>query len=295
MNMLASFLKYLKVEKGYSAHTVRSYGDDVKQFFDYCGFDPETDHPNKITHRQVRYWLSSIISQGFTTRSANRKLSSLRAFYRYLLREGIVTTNPLARVVPPKSGKRLPSFVGESEMNLLLDSEHFSNDFTGVRDQLVLGLFYYTGIRLSELVGMTVDRIDFSSQSIKVLGKGNKERIIPLHPELTLLISNYLKFRDEILLNKVERKLFLTEKGEPIYPKLVYRIVKGNLSKVTTLEKKSPHVLRHTFATHLLNNGAELNAIKELLGHANLSATQIYTHSSFEKLKKVYKQAHPRA
>ncbi len=293
--MLASFLKYLKVEKGYSAHTVRSYGDDVQQFFTSCGFDPEKDSLSKITHRQVRYWLSYIISQGYTTRSANRKLSSLRAFYRYLLREGTVKTNPLARIVSPKSGKRLPSFVGEGEMNSLLDSEHFSNDFKGIRDQLVLELFYYTGIRLSELVGMTVDRIDFPSQSIKVLGKGNKERILPLHPVLAVLISNYLKFREELDINKGENALFLTEKGNPIYPKLVYRIVKSNLSRVTTLEKKSPHVLRHTFATHLLNNGAELNAIKELLGHANLSATQIYTHSSFEKLKKVYKQAHPRA
>jgi len=293
--MLASFLKYLKVEKGYSAHTVRSYGDDVKQFLLYCGLDPENDHPLKLTHRQVRHWLSSIISKDISPRSANRKLSSLRAFYRYLLREGVVKTNPLTRISPPKSGKRLPSFVGESEMNLLLDPEHFNDDFIGFRDRLVLGMIYYTGIRLSEVVGMTIDKIDFSSQSIKVIGKGNKERVLPIHPELKKLISQYLSYRDEIKLNKVEKSLFLTEKGKPIYPKLVYRIVKANLSKVTTLEKKSPHVLRHTFATHLLNNGAELNAIKELLGHANLSATQIYTHSSFEKLKKVYKQAHPRA
>jgi integrase/recombinase XerC len=293
--MLASFLKYLKVEKGFSAHTVRSYGDDVKQFLLYCGLDPEKDHPLKLTHRQVRQWLSSIISKDISPRSANRKLSSLRAFYRYLLREGVVKTNPLTRITPPKSGKRLPSFVGEGEMNLLLDPEQFNDDFTGVRDRLILGMLYYTGIRLSEVVGMTIDKIDFSSQSIKVIGKGNKERVLPIHPELEKLISQYLSFRDEIKLNKVEKSLFLTEKGKPIYPKLVYRIVKANLTKVTTLEKKSPHVLRHTFATHLLNNGAELNAIKELLGHANLSATQIYTHSSFEKLKKVYKQAHPRA
>jgi integrase/recombinase XerC len=293
--MLASFLKYLKVEKGYSAHTIRSYGDDVKQFYIYCGLDPENDHPGKVTHRQIRYWLSSIITSGFTSRSANRKLSSLRAYYRFLLREGVVKANPISRIMPPKSGKRLPSFVGESEMNVMLNVDHFKTDFVGVRDHLILVLFYYTGIRLSELVGMKVDRIDFASQSIKVLGKGNKERIIPLHPELALHIKNYLKYRNEVCLNNDEKSLFLTEKGNPVYSKLVYRIVNNNLSKVTTLEKKSPHVLRHTFATHLLNNGAELNAIKELLGHANLSATQIYTHSSFEKLKKVYKQAHPRA
>lgn len=293
--MLASFLKYIRVEKGYSAHTVRAYGDDVRQFFSFCGLDPEKDQANHITHRQVRYWLSSIISQGFTPRSANRKLSSLRTFFRYLQREGVVKTNPLTRIIPPKSGKRLPSFVGESEMTELLDTERFNDDYAGVRDQLILELFYFTGMRLSELVGLTVDKIDFSSQTIKVLGKGNKERILPMHPELSKLISEYLIVRDEINLNKFEKTLFLTEKGKPIYPKLVYRIVRANLSNVTTLEKKSPHVLRHTFATHLLNHGAELNAIKDLLGHANLSATQVYTHSSFEKLKKAYKQAHPRA
>jgi len=293
--MLAAFLKYLKVEKGYSAHTIRSYGDDVKQFFEFCGHDPERDHFNGINHRQIRYWLSSLLSKGYTTRSANRKLSSLRTFYRFLLREGVVKTNPLARIIPPKSGKRLPSFVGENEMSRVISTDRFESDYTGVRDRLIIVLFYFTGIRLSELVGLTTDKIDFSSQSIKVLGKGNKERIIPMHPELKTLIEEYLKVRAELEVNKSEKYLFLTEKGKPVYPKLIYRVVKSNLSEVTTLEKKSPHVLRHTFATHLLNQGAELNAIKDLLGHASLSATQVYTHSSFEKLKKVYKQAHPRA
>jgi len=293
--MLASFLKYLKVEKGYSANTVRSYGDDVRQFYTFCGLDSEKDHPKTISHRQVRFWLSSIISKGFTPRSANRKLSSLRSYFRYLLREGIVNTNPITRIISPKSGKRLPSFVGENEMNSLLDSDNFSNDFCGIRDKLIVELLYFTGMRLSELVGLTISSVNTSSQTIKVLGKGNKERIIPIHPELVTLLNQYLSFRDSINLNNSENSLFLTEKGKPIYTKLVYRIVRSNLTLVTTLEKKSPHVLRHTFATHLLNHGAELNAIKELLGPANLSATQIYTHSSFEKLKKAYKQAHPRA
>ncbi len=293
--MLTSFLTYIKVEKGYSAHTVRSYGDDVMQFFTFCRLDPVQDNLKLITHRQVRFWLSSIISNGFTPRSANRKLSSLRCFFRYLIREGIANTNPVARIVPPQSVKHLPSFVGEKEMNEVLNVERFTDDYTGIRNQLIILLFYFTGMRLSELIGLTVDKIDFSSSTIKVLGKGNKERILPMHPELARFISEYLKIRDQIIVNKFENILFLTEKGKPIYPKLVYRIVRSNLSSVTTLEKKSPHVLRHTFATHLLNHGAELNAIKDLLGHANLSATQIYTHSSFEKLKKVYKQAHPRA
>lgn len=293
--MLTSFLTYIKVEKGYSAHTVRSYGDDVMQFFSFCGVDPNTGNLSSITHRQVRYWLSSIISHGFTPRSANRKLSSLRSFFRYLIREGKIKTNPVARVVPPKSSKHLPDFVGEKEMTEVLKIERYTDDYAGSRNLLIILLFYFTGMRLSELVGLKIDKIDFSSSTIKVLGKGNKERIIPMHPDLVKVISEYLLIRDLINVNKLEKTLFLTEKGKPIYPRLVYSIVKANLSEVTTLEKRSPHVLRHTFATHLLNHGAELNAIKDLLGHANLSATQVYTHSSFEKLKKVYKQAHPRA
>ena len=293
--MLDSFLKYLKVEKGYSANTVRSYGDDIRQFYLFIGLDPEKDSPSAITHRQIRLWLSSFIANGFSPRSANRKLSSLRTYYRFLLREGLVSSNPLSRIIPPKSGKRLPVFVGENEMNSLIDSENFGDDFTGIRNRLIIELFYYTGMRLSELINLKLSSINTSSRTLKVIGKGNKERIIPIHPSLDTLIDSYIRLRNDIKLNNSEKSLFVTEKGQPLYPKLVYRIVRSNLTLVTTLEKKSPHVLRHTFATHLLNHGAELNAIKELLGHANLSATQVYTHSSLEKLKKAYKQAHPRA
>ncbi len=293
--MLTSFLTYIKVEKGYSAHTIRSYGDDVAQFFAFCGIDPEKGSLNTITHRHVRQWLSSIITSGFTPRSANRKLSSLRSFFRYLMRQGVLKSNPVARILPPKSAKHLPSFVGAKEMSSALQIERYTDDFSGVRDHLIILMFYSTGIRLSELIGLSVDRIYFSSSTIKVIGKGDKERLIPMHPELEKVIKEYLIIREEALLNKNDKTLFITDKGKPTYPKLIYRIVTKNLEQVTTLEKKSPHVLRHTFATHLLNNGAEINALKDLLGHANLSATQIYTHSSFEKLKKVYKQAHPRA
>jgi len=291
--MLTLFLKYLQVEKGYSAHTVRSYGDDVRQFFIFCGV--ETDTNFQFTARQVRAWLSSIISKGLSARSANRKLSSLRSYFRFLQREGFIKTNPVERVISPKSGKRLPVFVSEKEMKSLLSPDFFTDDYTGFRDETIISLFYFTGLRLSELISLTVNSIDYASQTIKVKGKGNKERIIPLHPEILRLIKSYLDKRDDITKNNTVKSLFLTLQGKPLYPKLVYKIVNRHLSMVTTLEKKSPHVLRHTFATHLLNKGAELNAIKELLGHANLSATQIYTHSSFEKLKKAYNLAHPRA
>ncbi len=291
--MLTLFLKYLQVEKGYSVHTVRSYGDDVQQFYQFCGIADEP--PTTFTARHVRAWLSSMISQGVSTRSANRKLSSLRSYFRFLQRQGYIKINPVERVISPKSGKRLPVFVSEKEMKALLSPDFFSDDFTGIRDTTIIALFYFTGIRLSELISLTLDSIDYSSQTLKVLGKGGKERIIPLHPEIIGLIKKYIFERKSISKNKKDTSLFLTIKGKPLYSKLVYKIVNRHLAMVTTLEKKSPHVLRHTFATHLLNQGAELNAIKELLGHANLSATQVYTHSSFEKLKKAYNLAHPRA
>lgn len=293
--MLNSFLTYIKVEKGYSAHTVRSYGDDVVQFLSFCSIDSESGKFDTITHRHIRLWMSSIISNGFTPRSANRKLSSLRSFFRFLIRQGKIKSNPVSRVQPPKSSKHLPNFVGEKEMDFLLEVERYPDNYIGTRDHLILLLFYSTGIRLSELIGLTTNSIDFASSAIKVIGKGNKERIIPIHHELEKVIKQYLIIKEETFVNKLDKSLFLTEKGDPVYPKLINRIVKQYLGQVTTLEQKSPHVLRHTFATHLLNHGAELNALKDLLGHANLSATQIYTHSSFEKLKKVYKQAHPRA
>lgn len=294
MNMLASFLKYLEIERGYSAYTLRSYGDDVRQFMLFCGFDSENPTYSAITHRHVRSWLSALISQGISTRSANRKLSSLRSFFKFLIREGVVKTNPLSKVVSPKISKRLPEFVPESDMGKLEPEILFDDSYEGQRNLLIISLFYMTGMRLSELVGLKTDSLDLASDSIKVIGKGSKERIIPIHPDLKPIISRYNSLRGDIDINN-SLSYFLTIKGEPVYPKLVYRVVKHYLSMITPLQKKSPHVLRHTFATHLLNQGADLNAIKELLGHANLSATQVYTHSTFEKLKRNYNQAHPRA
>lgn len=292
--MLVFFLKYIEVERGYSANTLRSYGDDVRQFMAFAGLDPESSDLSSITHRHIRAWISSLISQGVSPRSVNRKLSSLRSFFKFLIREGVVKNNPLSKVVAPKLSKRLPEFVPESDMAKLDPEILFSNSYEGQRDLLIVSLFYYTGMRLSELVGLTVDSVDLASDSIRVIGKGHKERLVPIHPDLKPLIGQYLEKRGEVNINS-STVFFLTVKGEPVYQKLVYRIVKHYLSMITPLQKRSPHVLRHTFATHLLNQGADINAIKELLGHANLSATQVYTHSTFEKLKRNYNQAHPRA
>jgi integrase/recombinase XerC len=294
MDMLALFLKYLDIEKGYSSNTIRAYGDDIKSFFEFSGIDfNDNDAVAHIGHRAIRAWVSDLISQGISTRSVNRKLSSLRTFFKYLQRQGVLSTNPMNRIVSPKTSKRLPEFVPEADMSKVDNPDLFSDDFEGLRNRLIISMFYYTGMRLSELVGLSTQSVDINSMSIKVLGKGAKERIIPIHPDLKDLIVEYLREKGEKFPNSTS--FFVTSKGKPIYQKLVYRIVNYYLTQITTLQKRSPHVLRHSFATHLLNNGADLNAIKELLGHSSLLATQVYTHSSFEKLKKNYNQAHPRA
>lgn len=292
--MVDSFIKYLNVERGYSTHTIRAYSDDVSQFFAYLGQQPTAQVVGSVTHRQIRAWVSSLISQGVTARSVNRKLSSLRTFYKYLQKQGVISVNPLNKVIGPKPAKRLPEFVSEGDMEKIFDDDLFENTYQGQRNLLIISFLYMCGIRRSELVGLTISSVNLCSCCVKVLGKGNKERIIPMLPELCSLTAEYLELRKSVNFSS-HNALFLTSKGEPIYPELVYRVVKHYLSMVTTLDKKSPHVLRHSFATHLLNHGADLNAIKELLGHANLSATQVYTHSTFEKLRRNYNQAHPRA
>lgn len=292
--MLEAFSTYLVVECFYSPLTVRSYIDDLRQFFVYLGEEPTVDVLNHLTHRQIRAWISKLLAEGIKARTVNRKLASLRSFYRYLLKHNIVRVNPLNRVVAPKNVSRLPEFVSENEMNKLFVPGMFGNDYVGERDRLIISFFYMCGIRRGELVGLTLSSVDLNSGSVRVLGKGNKERIVPMLPELVQQTRAYLDLRSEVDLMSVPA-LFLTPKGKPIYPELVYNVVKRYLSMVTTLEKKSPHVLRHTFATHLLNHGADINAIKELLGHASLSTTQVYTHNTFEKLLRNYKQAHPRA
>jgi integrase/recombinase XerC len=288
------FLSYLKHEKRYSPHTITAYENDLDQFISFGkeligDFCVET-----IDYHLIRQWIVSLMDNGISAKSINRKISTLKTFFKFLMREGVIEKNPTDKVVVPKMGKKLPVFVQEKEMNSLLDGRFFMEDFEGRRDKAVVSLFYGTGMRLSELVGIRFSDLNLHERMVKVNGKGNKERLVPFPLEISGVLNEYIKLRNELFPDS-GNFLFLTGSGEPAYNKLIYRIVKKELSLVTTIEKKSPHILRHSYATHLLNHGADLNAIKELLGHANLAATQIYTHTTFEQLKKVYKQAHPRA
>ena len=242
----------------------------------------------------IREWIVSLMDRGYTSTSVNRKLSSLRSFYKYLLRQGEVTKDPLCKITGPKNKKPLPVFLKESEMNKLLDETDFGEGFKGYRDRFIIEVFYATGIRLSELIGLDDKDVDFSASLLKVTGKRNKQRLIPFGDELRELMLGYINIRNEMIPERSEA-FFVRENGERLYKNLVYNLVKRNLSKVVTLKKRSPHVLRHTFATTMLNNDAELGAVKELLGHESIATTEIYTHAAFEELKKVYKQAHPRA
>ncbi len=293
MQYFNEYIDYLRFQKRYSEHTVNAYRNDILQFAAFLGEDD--DHRplwEEVSDKEVRAWMVSLMDAGLSTRSVNRKLSSLKSFYRYLQRKGL-EANPAALVRGPKTGKPLPAFVRESEINNLLDSFEFGDDFVGRRNRMIIETLYGTGIRRAELIGLREEDVRFGEGVIRVTGKRNKQRQIPLLPELAEKIKEYLALKKEKF--PETPWLFVTGKGKQLYPRLLYRVVNKYLGLVTSLTKKSPHVLRHTFATHLLNRGADLNAIKEILGHASLSATQVYTHSTFEKLKKVYKQAHPRA
>ncbi len=292
MDVIGAFGGYIQNEKRYSAHTVNAYLRDLNQFATFLTSSFNGINPLNANFRHVRSWVVNLMEQKNEARSVNRKLSTLNTFYKYLLREKLVIFNPTEKVTSPKNKKRLPVFVEEKPMSDMFTKIDFGGGYEGKRNRLILNVFYMTGIRLSELISLKISDIDFHENTLKVLGKRNKERIIPFNTGLRNEIQDYLKERNEISTNP---ELFVTDKGEKLYPKLVYRVVTQYINIVATIEKKSPHVLRHTFATHLLNNGADLNAIKELLGHANLAATQIYTHNSFEKLRTIYKKAHPRA
>ncbi len=293
MRHFGDFLQYIQFIKHYSPLTVESYRRDLEQFFQYCSF--ADDDETRIDHHLVRGWIVSLMESGHTARTTNRKISSLKTYFKYLLKEGVITSNPVAKVLTPKSVRKLPVFVSEKQMNSLMEDVTFGNDYSGLRNWMIIETFYCTGVRRAELISMKVADVDPSQQLIRVTGKRNKERIIPLSFSFIEELNLYMAERETAFPGLGEDWLFLTRTGKKLYPRLVQRIVNQFLSLVTTADKKSPHILRHTFATHLLNQGADLNAIKELLGHANLSATEVYTHNTFEKLKSVYKQAHPRA
>ncbi|KAA6343570.1 Tyrosine recombinase XerC [termite gut metagenome] len=294
--LVKAFLDYLRYERNYSERTITIYGTDVTQFrnfvaerniFDLTEIKPEGEI--------VREWIVSLMESGYATTSVNGKLSSLRSFYRYLLKQGKVTINPLWRITAPKSKKLLPIFLKESEMNRLLDETDFGEGYMACRNRLIIEVFYVTGMRLFELISLHDSDIDFAASFIRVNGKRNKQRIIPFGDELKKEMLEYIDIRNEALLSNKPEAFFVRKNGEQLSRSIVGRIVRQSLSKVVTLKKKSPHVLRHTFATTMLNNEAELSVIKELLGHSSLTTTEIYTHMTFEKLKKIYKQAHPRA
>jgi integrase/recombinase XerC len=293
MSYQESFINYLRYEKRYSPHTVIAYSKDLDQFVSYYTEVIGEFDINKVDTRLVRSWVVILMEQQLSPRSVNRKVTTIKAFFKYLMKEHLVENNPAINLPLPKIRKKLPSFVDEINLNRLLDDGFFSDDFKGIRDKLIISLLYGTGIRLSELMTLKDADINSSEFLIKVLGKRQKERVIPYPRSLNGLLSQYLEARNTEIGFKPQR-LLITEKGKPVYEKLIYRVVKNNLEKVTSLEKKSPHVLRHSYATHLLNKGADLNAVKELLGHSNLAATQVYTHTTFEKLHDIYKQAHPR-
>jgi integrase/recombinase XerC len=291
---IESFLEYLRLERNYSANTVESYGNDLREFEKYFrSVDEEIDFPT-VDADVIRAWMVSLMDAGYAATSVNRKLSSLRSFYRFLLRTKRVEADPMRKVVGPKKKKPLPVFVREGEMDRLLDEMSSEEGFEACRNRMVVEMFYATGMRLSELIGLNDADVDFSASQIKVTGKRNKQRLIPFGEALKEQMLAYVKQRDEAVPDRTT-SFFVRKDGKPMYAKLVYRLVKRSLSKVVTLKKKSPHVLRHTFATTMLNHDAELGAVKELLGHESLKATEIYTHTTFEELKKVYKQAHPRA
>lgn len=295
MKYLEEFTGFLTHEKRYSIHTVVSYRNDLQQFMSFCSCQEPPVPAEEADYRLIRAWMVKLMEEGIGPRSVARKLSAVKAFFRYLVKRGLANRNPADRIRAPRQEKKLPRFVEEEEINHLLDRYEFGDDYRGMRNRLIIETLYLTGMRRAELIRMREDDVDFEKVQVRVTGKRNKQRIIPLTRAYLDQLTEYVEMKRQHFGGVTFPALFLTQHGKPMYPRLVYRVVNHYLSLVTTMEKKSPHVLRHSFATHLLNRGADLNAIKELLGHANLSATQVYTHNTFEKLKQIYKQAHPRA
>ena len=286
---LEEFFSYIKSEKRFSDHTIISYTTDLNQFSKFLKDEYDIIDQSKASFKIIRNWVSILVESGLKSNSVNRKISTLKTFYKFLSMYNYSNSNPTLKLLSPKSSKRLPVFVEKENMNNLFDSNFFDNSFCGRRDKLIIELFYFTGMRLSELINIKISDLDFVNSQIKVLGKRNKERLIPITYNVLNTLSDFKNMFN------LKNFLFSDENGKKLYSKKVYRIVNKYLAKISSIQKKSPHVLRHSFATHMLNNGADINAIKEILGHANLSATQIYTHNSIKKLKNVHKQAHQKA
>ncbi len=293
--MIETFLKYVQYEKRMSRNTVIAYANDLQQLQQFLA--THHSHPDIATasYPMVRAWIIALVESGLEPPSVNRKIACLRTFYKFLMKQEVIDKDPMTKISALKTRKKLPAFMKEGDMVNLLDNQTFPETFEGKRDQLILEMFYSTGIRLSELISLKEKSIDLADRTIKVLGKRNKERVIPFPAGLVLLIKNYLSIRNREVEMKDHGNLFVRKSGEACYPMMIYKIVRKYLDHFGAMEKRSPHVLRHTYATHLLNKGADLNAVKDLLGHTSLAATQVYTHNSMEKLKKIFEQAHPKA
>lgn len=287
------FLEYLKFEKRFSRHTVISYENDLRSFFEYLSSNYGEVPLPSITHIYIRSWLASLKDSGLTAKSINRKISTLRSFFKFQLRSGLIEETPMFKITPPRNEKRLPQFVPDKDVQTLFNYFEFTDDWKGKTDRLIFLLLYQTGMRLSELINLREEDVNFHGLTLKVLGKGNKERVIPVGKELAEAITAYLNEKKQLPENS--QTLLVTDKGKKLSPRSVYERVRSGLAAVTTIEKKSPHILRHSFATHLMNAGADLNAVKELLGHSSLAATQVYTHNTIDKLKNIHKNAHPKA
>lgn len=292
---IREFLQYLQYQKRYSRHTITSYQTDLQSFNEFLARQFGTLSLDEVKSPFIRSWLASLKEEGITSKTINRKISSLKSFFKYHIKKEVIASSPMSVISSPKSGKRLPQYVDQKDMALLFDHVEFPDTWDGMTEKLVIQVFYNAGIRLSELIQLQDHHFDAQNSGIKVLGKGNKERIIPVSNQLGTWLRDYISKKNEKFPNLDHRFLLVSEKGKKLYPKYVYNLVKKYLSLVTTIEKKSPHILRHSFATHLTNNGADINAVKELMGHSSLAATQIYTHNSIEKLKEAFKKAHPKA
>jgi len=295
--VINDFVTYLKLEKRYSEHTVTAYQNDLQQFAAYLKEQYDEVEPYQANHHQIRSWMVKMVEGGVTSRTIRRKIATLNNFFKYAIRTEKISRNPVSKLISPKMSVRLPSFVKEKELEQLLDKTDFGDGFLAKRDKTIIELFYTTGIRRAELLNLKIKDLDLANNLITVLGKGNKMRIVPFADRTKSLLLEYRSLRDQILTENetTTDTFFITEKGRPVYPELIYRVVTRHLKLVTNNSKRNPHILRHSFATSLLNNGADIQVIKEFLGHSNLQATQVYTHTTNENLKSIYKLAHPRA